>query len=71
MDFKDIPSIDKTIANKYEQQIEDVQEWLSITEWSQQNIDKKTLMNVQKQLFALNIIPEIVSYETLTHSLDL
>lgn len=71
MDFKDIPSIDKTIANKYEQLIEDVQEWLSITEWSQQNIDKKTLMNVQKQLFALNIIPEIVSYETLTHSLDL
>ncbi|MEP5341302.1 MAG: substrate-binding domain-containing protein [Algibacter sp.] len=71
IDFKEIPSIDKTIANQYEQQIEDVQEWLDITEWSQQNIDEKTLMNVQKQLFALNIIPEIVSYKTLTHHLDL
>ena len=71
IDFKDIPSIDKTIANRYEQKIEDVQEWLDITEWSQKNIDEKTLMNVQEQLFALNIIPEIVSYKTLTHYLDL
>ncbi|MGB5419143.1 substrate-binding domain-containing protein [Algibacter sp.] len=65
-DFKDIPSIDKSIANRYEQKLEDVQEWLSITEWSQELIDKKTVMNVQKELFALNIIPEIVDYEKLT-----
>jgi len=68
-DFKDIPSIDKSIANRYEQQLEDVQEWLNITEWSQELIDKKTLMNVQKELFALNIIPEIVDYKKLTHKL--
>jgi len=68
-DFKDIPSIDKTIANRYEQQLEDVQEWLNITEWSQELIDKKTVMNVQKELFALNIIPEIVDYKKLTHKL--
>jgi len=68
-DFKDIPSIDKSIANRYEQQLEDVQEWLSITEWSQELIDEKTVMNVQKELFALNIIPEIVDYDTLTHPL--
>ena len=64
-EIKDIPSIDKTIANHYEQQLSDVQEWLSITEWSQDLIDKETIMNVQKQLFTLNIIPEIVDYETL------
>ena len=68
-DFKNIPSIDKTIANRYEQKLDDVQEWLSITEWSQELIDKKTVMNVQKELFALNIIPEIVDYETLTHKI--
>ena len=68
-DFKDIPSIDKTIANRYEQQLEDVQEWLNITEWSQELIDKKTVMNIQKELFALNIIPEIVDYKKLTHKL--
>jgi len=68
-EFKEIPSIDKTIANRYEQQLEDVQEWLSITEWSQQLIDKPTLNHVQKELFALNIIPEIVNYNKLTHQL--
>lgn len=68
-EFKDIPSIDKTIANRYEQQLEDVQEWLGITEWSQELIDEETVMNVQKELFALNIIPEIVDYKKLTHKL--
>ena len=68
-EFKDIPSIDKTIANRYQQQLEDVQQWLDITEWSQELIDEKTVMNVQKELFALNIIPEIVDYEKLTHKL--
>ncbi|WP_298238222.1 substrate-binding domain-containing protein [uncultured Algibacter sp.] len=64
-EFKDIPSIDKTIANRYKQQLEDVQEWLSLTEWSQDVIDEETIMNVQKELFALNIIPKVVGYETL------
>ncbi|WOD43269.1 substrate-binding domain-containing protein [Hwangdonia lutea] len=68
-EFKDIPSIDKTIANRYEQKLDDVQEWLSLTEWSQKLIDKKTLQHVQNQLFALNIIPEIVDYNQLTHKM--
>ncbi len=65
-EFKDIPSIDKTIANRYEQQLEDVREWLNLTEWSQELIDKKTINNVQKELFTLNIIPKIVDYKDLT-----
>lgn len=68
-EFKDIPSIDKTIANRYEQQLEDVQEWLSITEWSQDLIDETTIANVQKELFALNIIPEVVDYNKLIYKL--
>ncbi|MCB4797749.1 substrate-binding domain-containing protein [Neotamlana laminarinivorans] len=66
-DFKNIPSIDKTIANRYEQKLEDVQEWLSITEWSQSLIDEDTVMKTQKELLALNIIPEIAKFKTLTH----
>lgn len=68
-DFKEIPSIDKTIAHQYEQKLQDVQEWLSITEWSQTLINEKTVMNVQKQLFALDIIPQVVTYDTLTHKI--
>ncbi|GAA4296936.1 substrate-binding domain-containing protein [Aestuariibaculum suncheonense] len=68
-EFKNIPNIDKTIANRYEQELSDVQEWLSITEWSQSLIDKDTIMNTQKELHALNIIPEIADYEKLTFKL--
>ena len=68
-EFKSIPSIDKTIANRYEQELEDVQEWLSLTEWSQDVIDKKIIKNVQKQLFDLNIIPKEIPYSELIHEI--
>lgn len=64
--FKSIPDIDKTISKRYDQKLEDVQEWLSITEWSQALISKKTLENVQSQLFDLEIITKKVNYSTLT-----
>ncbi|MGB1308079.1 MAG: substrate-binding domain-containing protein [Oceanihabitans sp.] len=67
--FKKIPSIDKTIANRYEQQLEDVQEWLSLTEWSQDVISKETIETVQNQLVALNIIPEKWNYKQLVTKL--
>ncbi|TWO32880.1 ABC transporter substrate-binding protein [Seonamhaeicola sediminis] len=68
-DFKLIPSIDKTIANRYEQKLEDVQEWLGLTEWSQEVIDKDTTMKIQKELFSLDIIPEIIDYKKLVYKL--
>ncbi|WP_431108679.1 substrate-binding domain-containing protein [Winogradskyella poriferorum] len=68
-DFKSIPSIDRTIANRYDQEIEDVQQWLSLTEWSQELIDKKTINNIQEQLFSLDIIPKKVDYSDLVHKI--
>jgi ABC-type nitrate/sulfonate/bicarbonate transport system substrate-binding protein len=64
-EFKQIPCIDTTIANRYEQELEDVQEWLSLTEWSQEKITKKTVEKVQDELFKLNIIPEKWDYKDL------
>ncbi|MBE9489371.1 MAG: ABC transporter substrate-binding protein [Bacteroidetes bacterium] len=64
-EFKDIPSIDLTIANRYKQKLEDVNEWLRLTEWSQELILKETVNNVQEQLFNLDIIPEIWDYNKL------
>ncbi len=69
IDFKAIPSIDKTIANRYNQKLEDVQEWLLLTEWSQDVISEHTILEVQEQLFNLNIIPEIVDYSSLIYEL--
>lgn len=63
-DFKEIPSIDKTLAERYNQKTEDIQEWLQITEWSQQKLDKNTFDKVQDQLFELNLINEKAAFET-------
>ena len=68
-EFKSIPSIDRTIANRYEQELEDVQEWLSLTEWSQELIDVKTINMVQEELLSLDIIPRRAKYSELIHVL--
>ncbi len=68
-EFKHIPSIDRTISNRYDQDLEDVREWLSITEWSQDLMDESTLNRVQNELLDLNIIEEKWSYDQLTFKL--
>ena len=56
IEFKDIPSIDRTLASKYEQKIVDIQQWLRLTEWSQKPLDEKVLNKIQNQLLDLKII---------------
>ena len=64
-EFKDIPSIDKTLASNYNQKIEDIQEWLSLTQWSQKALSEKMLNKVQNQLFQLKIIDKIGTFEDI------
>lgn len=55
-DFKNIPSIDRTLANRYEQRLEDIQEWLSITTWAQKQITKDEIKRIQSKIFELKMI---------------
>ncbi len=55
-EFKEIPSIDRTLSEKFNQKQEDINEWLSLTEWSQQPLSEKVLNKVQNQLFTLSLI---------------
>lgn len=59
LEFKEIPSIDRTLSNRYEQQLEDIQEWLGKTSWGQQQMTPKTLEGIQSRLFELNLVEEI------------
>ncbi len=56
VEFKQIPSIDRTLANRYGQQLEDIQQWLSITRWSQVQLNKQIVEKVQDTLLRLNLI---------------
>ena len=56
VEFKDIPSIDRTLASKFDQKTEDIREWLSLTKWSQKSLSEEMLNKVQNQLFELSVI---------------
>ena len=66
-EFKNIPSIDRMIANRYNQELEDVREWLSITEWSQENLDAAQVRRIQETLLHLELIDEIVPPEKILY----
>ena len=66
-EFKTIPSIDRTLANGYGQRLEDIQKWLSMTQWSQNQIASKTLINVQDTLLKLNLISRKVPLNSLLY----
>ncbi len=63
--FKSLPSINKELAVKYDQKIEDINEWLKITEWSQKQISDEVLDKVQHQLFELDILEHKVDSSQL------
>ncbi|NER15635.1 substrate-binding domain-containing protein [Spongiivirga citrea] len=55
-DFKNIPSIDITLANRYEQKLEDIQEWLSRTHWSAYQLKESELQKILGKLNELSLI---------------
>ena len=55
-EFKGIPSIDRTLANRYGQKLEDIQEWLLKTQWSQDQLDEKALDHILETLLRLELI---------------
>ncbi len=57
--FKAIPKIEVALAKKYDQKVEDIEQWLKITTWSQKQISVQELQKVQEQLKELDLIPEI------------
>ena len=66
-DFKEIPNIDSILANKYHQKTEDIQEWLSLTEWSQKQLSEVQLSSIQDQLVALKIISKKAAFSEITN----
>ncbi|CAL2081235.1 substrate-binding domain-containing protein [Tenacibaculum sp. 190524A05c] len=69
-DFKKIVDIDKTLSVRYEQQLEDIQEWLSITEWNDgKPITKNLLTRIQNKMVGFNVISEKINSDRLIKNL--
>lgn len=67
-EFKDIPSINRTLASRYNQKTEDIDSWLSQTRWSQKSMTVETLNKVQNQLFDLHLIDKKGTFAEIVHS---
>ena len=61
-DFKALDNIDQTLAERYEQQLEDIRKWLSITEWNSKcTIDKNLITEIQNKMVHFGVIEKAVS----------
>jgi hypothetical protein len=69
VEFKNIPSIDQTLANTFDQQLEDIREWLSITRWSQSPISTQTVDLVQNTLLKLKLIDNKLNFNKIVESI--
>jgi hypothetical protein len=62
--FKKINDIDKTLAKRYEQRIDDIQNWLKITEWNDgKPITKNLITRIQNKMLKFNVIEKCKSAE--------
>jgi len=69
LDFKTQPNIDQILADRYKQNLTDVQEWLSLTEWSQNKLTDQMLNKLQTQLIDLNIIDKKGTFTEIVKSI--
>lgn len=67
--FKSIPNIDAILATKFQQKIEDIQQWLKLTEWSQNNLSEEMTNTIQNQLLELQIINKKATFTNLVKAL--
>lgn len=68
IDFKEIPAINETIANRFNQKTTDIDQWISRTQWSQQPITNEMLNNIQNQLLKFAIIDKKGTFAELALS---
>ena len=68
LQFKSIKNITTILADHFNQKTEDIQEWLSLTEWSQNNLSAETLNKIQNQLFDLKIIDKKGTFAEIVYN---
>ena len=68
--FKALEDIDHTLAIRYEQQLEDIQKWLSITEWNDgKPLTKEDITDIQNKMIGFNVINEKIDTDKLIRNL--
>lgn len=70
--FKKTPGIDKILAHRYQQELEDIQQWLSITEWESKSPIEATLIDkIQDKMKDFGIIDTTINTDKLIKNMYL
>lgn len=64
-EFRNIPSIDRTLANAYGQKLDDIRKWLSLTRWSQEQLGSQIIEIVIDTLYNLKLIDKRVGADQI------
>ena len=65
VEFRQIPSMDRTLANRYGLELGEVQQWLSLTAWSQKQMSKEIVEYVLDTLDELKLLSNSIKAEDL------
>lgn len=68
LEFKSLTDINLILAKRYGQKTEDINQWLSLTEWSQENLSEPLLNKIQNQLIAFGIMDKKGTFAQIVHS---
>ncbi|PRX47338.1 substrate-binding domain-containing protein [Salegentibacter salegens] len=67
--FKNLPKIAEKLSENYDQRLEDIEKWLNITHWSQEQITENEVEKVQDKLLELNLISKKQRSSEFIHNL--
>lgn len=67
--FKELPDIREKLASSYGQKKEDIEKWMEVTSWSQDQISEEELIKVQNTLKELGLIDKFVSSSGIIYNL--
>ncbi len=65
--FKNTSKLDQIISKRYGQKLGDVKQWLSLTEWSQDQISEIEVEKIQEKLLKLDLIDSKILINKLLH----
>ena len=66
-----VKGLDRLFSERYKQQLEDVQEWLTITQWNRKkSISKKIINNIQNKLVTFGVIETRVQAKKLLKKIN-
>ena len=65
--IKNLDNIDQTLSKYYNLNIEDVNNWLKLTNWSQKKPTEKEIIEIQNKLMVSEIISKVAPYPSLVN----